>query len=52
MSDRFRFRDFHPAGFLFHYGDHSNHLPHVSPLGRRSWVVAGDDQVYWLSPDG
>ena len=31
LSQRFRLPDFHPAGFLFHYGDHSNHLPHVAP---------------------
>jgi len=30
VSDRFRFRDFRPGKCLFHYGDHSNHLPRVS----------------------
>ena len=29
IAGQFSFQDFHPAGFLFHYGDHSNHLPHV-----------------------
>lgn len=50
LSDRFRFRDFRPGKFLFHYGDHSNHLPRVSRWAGDRWVVAGDDRVCWLSP--
>jgi len=51
VSDRFRLRDFRPGKCLFHYGDHSNHLPRVSRWAGDRWVVAGDDRVYWLSPD-
>ena len=50
LSDKFRLRDFHPGGGLFHYGPHSNHLPRSSQWTGDRWVVAGDDQVYWLSP--
>jgi len=50
VSDRFQFRDFRPGAFLFHYGDHSNHLPRVSGWAGDRWVVAGDDRLYWLSP--
>ena len=46
----FNFRDFRPASFLFHYGDHSNHLPRISAWAGRQWVVAGDDILYWLDP--
>ena len=50
VSDRLRFREFRPGGFLFHYGDHSNHLPRVSRWAGNQWVVVGDDRVYWQSP--
>jgi len=50
ISDKFRFRNFRPGKCLFHYGDHSNHLPRVSGWAGDRWVVAGDDVVYWLSP--
>ncbi len=52
LSERFRLQDFHPCGCMFHYGDHSNHLPHVARWVAGRWVVAGDDLVHWLSPDG
>ncbi|HEY3322828.1 MAG TPA: FG-GAP-like repeat-containing protein [Planctomycetota bacterium] len=48
LSDRFKFRDFRPAGFMFHYGEHSNHIPNVSHWAGGRWVVAGDDVVHWL----
>jgi glyoxylase-like metal-dependent hydrolase (beta-lactamase superfamily II) len=51
LSDRFSLHNFRPAGCLFHYGDHSNHLPHISRRAGSRWVVAGDDQLYWLSLD-
>jgi metallo-beta-lactamase class B len=47
-----RFQDFRPARFMFHYGDHSNHLPRISRWAGDRWVVAGDDVMYWLSPTG
>jgi metallo-beta-lactamase class B len=50
VSDSFRFRDFRPGKFLFHYGAHSNHLPGVSRWAGDQWVVAGDDRLHWLSP--
>ena len=50
VSDCLRFREFRPGGFLFHYGDHSNHLPRVSGWAGDRWVVAGDDHLHWLSP--
>ena len=50
VSDRFKFRGFCPGAFLFHYGDHSNHLPRVSCWAGDRWVVAGDDRLFWLSP--
>jgi len=50
VSENLRFRSFRPGGFLFHYGDHSNHLPRVSRWAGDRWVVAGDDRLYWLSP--
>ena len=50
LSDRFRFEQYHPAGFLFHYGEHSNHLPRISGWAGDCWVVAGDDHVIWLPP--
>jgi len=50
VSDKLRFRDFRPGACLFHYGDHSNHLPPVSRWAGDRWVVAGDDSVHWLSP--
>ena len=50
IGDKFRFRDFRPGECLFHYGDHSNHLPPVSRWAGQRWVVAGDEAVYWLSP--
>jgi len=50
ISDRFRLRDFRPGACMFHYGDHSNHVPRVTCWAGRRWVVAGDDQVWWLSP--
>jgi glyoxylase-like metal-dependent hydrolase (beta-lactamase superfamily II) len=46
----FDLRNFRPAEFLFHYGDHSNHLPPVSAWAGDRWVVAGDDVLRWLSP--
>jgi glyoxylase-like metal-dependent hydrolase (beta-lactamase superfamily II)/outer membrane protein assembly factor BamB len=49
---RLRFRDFRPAGFLFHYGDHSNHLPRIAGRARAGCAIAGDDLLYWLSSDG
>ncbi len=50
LSDKFRFRDFRPCGGMFHYGEHSNHLPRSSRWAGDRWVVAGDDQIVWLSP--
>ncbi len=50
VSDKFKFRDFRPGSCLFHYGDHSNHLPRVSRWAGDRWVVAGDELVCWLSP--
>ena len=50
VSSEFRFRDFRPGKCLFHYGDHSNHLPPVSRWAGSQWVVVGDDLVRWLSP--
>jgi len=50
VSPAFRLRDFRPGGFLFHYGDHSNHLPRVAQRAGDEWVVAGDDRLWWLSP--
>ncbi len=50
VSPNFRLRDFRPGGFLFHYGDHSNHLPRVATWAGEHWVVAGDDRLWWLSP--
>ncbi|HPD15279.1 MAG TPA: FG-GAP-like repeat-containing protein [Planctomycetota bacterium] len=50
VSAGFRLRDFRPGGFLFHYGDHSNHLPRVAQRAGDEWVVAGDDRLWWLSP--
>ncbi|HUT35884.1 MAG TPA: FG-GAP-like repeat-containing protein [Planctomycetota bacterium] len=50
ISAAFRLRDFRPGGFLFHYGDHSNHLPPVARRAGEQWVVAGDDRLWWLSP--
>ena len=35
---------------MFHYGNHSNHLPRISRWAGEQWVVAGDDVMYWLSP--
>jgi metallo-beta-lactamase class B len=51
VGERFDLHNFHPGAFLFHYGDHSNHLPAVSAWAGDRWVVAGDDVVRWLSPD-
>lgn len=50
VSEAFRFRDLRPGKCMFHYGDHSNHLPRVSRWAGDRWVVAGDDRLYWLSP--
>ena len=50
LDERFKLLDFRPQWFLFHYGEHSNHLPRVSQWAGKQWVVAGDDQVNWLSP--
>ncbi|MBM4042707.1 MAG: MBL fold metallo-hydrolase [Planctomycetes bacterium] len=50
VGSGFRLRDFRPGGFLFHYGDHSNHLPPVARWAGEHWVVAGDDRLWWLSP--
>ena len=52
VSGVLRFQDFRPARFMFHYGDHSNHLPRISRWAGDRWVVAGDDVIYWLSPTG
>jgi len=49
ISGDFRLRDFRPGQFLFHYGDHSNHLPPVSRWADNHWVIADDDLVRWLS---
>lgn len=50
VGSGFRLRDFRPGGFLFHYGDHSNHLPRVAQRAGDEWVVAGDDRLWWLAP--
>jgi len=50
VSGVLKFQDFRPARFMFHYGDHSNHLPRISRWAGDRWVVAGDDVIYWLSP--
>jgi len=47
---RFRLRDFRASGFLFHYGNHSNHIPRVACRAGDQWAIAGDDQLHWLSP--
>jgi glyoxylase-like metal-dependent hydrolase (beta-lactamase superfamily II) len=52
VSGVLKFQDFRPARFMFHYGDHSNHLPRISRWAGQRWVVAGDDVLYWLSPTG
>ena len=39
------------AGCLWHYGEHSNHLPRVSCRAGDRWVLAGDEEVYWMSPN-
>ena len=46
VAAKFRLGD-----FMFHYGDHSNHVPHVSSAAGERWVVADDDCVYWMSGD-
>ena len=50
ISGGLNFQDFRPARFMFHYGNHSNHLPRISRWAGSRWVVAGDDVLYWLSP--
>ena len=44
VAARFRLRE-----FMFHYGDHSNHVPRLSHAAGERWVLADDDNVYWLS---
>lgn len=48
----FRFADFRPEWCLWHYGEHSNHLPHITCRAGNRVVVAGDQSVYWLEPGG
>ena len=47
----FRPHDFRASAFLFHYGEHSNHLPPLTAWTGEQWAVAGDDIFWWLSPD-
>ena len=50
VGGSFRLRDFRSSGFLFHYGDHSNHVPPVACRAGDEWAIAGDDRLHWLSP--
>ncbi|MCY3021477.1 MAG: FG-GAP-like repeat-containing protein [Planctomycetota bacterium] len=50
FAGKFWFRDFRASAFLFHYGDHSNHVPRLTARAGDQWVVAGDDNIWWLSP--
>ncbi|MGD0091207.1 MAG: FG-GAP-like repeat-containing protein, partial [Planctomycetota bacterium] len=51
IGGKFRFKDFRASAFLFHYGAHSNHLPPLIAWTGDQWAVAGDDILWWLSPD-
>ena len=46
----FKFDNFRPNLSLWHYGEHSNHLPRVSCWAGDRWVLAGDQDLYWISP--
>lgn len=50
VGGKFRFHDFRASAFLFHYGNHSNHLPRLTAWAGEQWVIVGDDVLWWLSP--
>ncbi|HEX3997500.1 MAG TPA: MBL fold metallo-hydrolase [Pirellulales bacterium] len=49
-QSEFKFADFRPQWCLWHYGEHSNHLPNVFCRAGDRIVVAGDQSIDWLSP--
>ena len=45
VGPSFQFNNFRPQWCLWHYGEHSNHLPRVSCWAGDRWVVAGDEEA-------
>jgi hypothetical protein len=50
IGEGFSLKDFRPEWCLWQYGEHSNHLPRISCWAGNRWVVAGDQDVCWMSP--